>query len=274
MTDSFFTTNDNHWFTPTAHSRGPWSEHHCHAGPPTGLAARAAELLFPDQRLTRLTINLMRPIPHAGFFVESIVIRKGRSVSLSKVTLQAEDGQVFAQAEGLHMTEQTDGKLAASGFLANDESSQQYGTPEDALPGRFPITEMLHGQPGFNGDGVETRYPIGQTPDPGSTIAWLKTVPLLATETPSPFQRICPLADCGNAFSRRAEPWQVNFMNPDLTLLLFRDPVGDWLGSDSTGHWQSNGIGLADATLFDKSGIVGRAMQTLLLRTVESDKPD
>ena len=94
----------------------------------------------------------------------------------------------------------------------------------------------------------------------------MKTVPLLATETPSPFQRLCPLADCGNAFGRNAEPWEVNFMNPDLTILLHREPQGEWLGTNSTGYWEDTGIGMADAQLFDESGSVGRALQTLLLR--------
>lgn len=258
MTDSFFTSKDNHWFVPTDHCRGPWDVNHCHAGPPTGLAARAAEELFPNQRLTRLTVNLMRPLPHSGFFVTASVLREGRMVSTSRMELTGEDGKICARAEGLHMTRQD----------ATDYPTTRadYGRVSDAQPGGFPISKTLHDKPAFNGDGVETRYPAGHGPEPGPTVAWMRTVPLLDNETPSAFQRICPLADCGNAFGRNAEPWEVNFMNPDLTIALFRDPVGEWLGSDSRGFWEPDGIGLADATLFDNSGVVGRALQTLLLR--------
>jgi hypothetical protein len=94
----------------------------------------------------------------------------------------------------------------------------------------------------------------------------MKTVALLPDEVPSPFQRMCPLADCGNAFGRNADLQQVQFMNTDLTLSLHRDPVGEWLGTQSVGYWQANGIGLADATLYDARGAVGRALQTLLLK--------
>lgn len=55
-------------------------------------------------------------------------------------------------------------------------------------------------------------------------------------------------------------------MNPDLTILLHRDPVGEWLGTSASGYWEDNGIGMADAQLFDESGSVGRALQTLLIR--------
>jgi len=38
---AFFSSVDGDWFTPNAEARGPWSEDACHAGPPTGLIARA-----------------------------------------------------------------------------------------------------------------------------------------------------------------------------------------------------------------------------------------
>ena len=38
------------------------------------------------------------------------------------------------------------------------------------------------------------------------------------------------------------------------------------MGSQSTGHWENNGIGMADAQLLDQYGVVGRAVQTLLVR--------
>jgi hypothetical protein len=161
-------------------------------------------------------------------------------------------------ASGMHLTPAPQGRLPTF--------EQSYGSPDDALDGEFPIRNCLHDKPAFNGIGVQTRYPAGESAAPGPTIAWLKTVPLLPDEAPSAFQRICALADCGNAFGRNAEPDDVTFMNTDLTLLLHRDPQGEWLGSHSVSHWEPDGIGLADSQLFDKQGVVGRAMQTLILR--------
>ncbi|MBX2878741.1 MAG: thioesterase family protein [Granulosicoccus sp.] len=255
---AFFTSADNQWFQPTDHTRGPWDESACHAGPPTGLLARAVEGLLPDQRLTRLTVNLLRPIPFSGFLIESRVLRRGRTVSCTEASLMDKQGKVIVNAQGMHLTPG-----------ANQDFATQHvsiGTPDQATAGKFPIQKTLHTKPAFNGTGVSVRYPSGQDEKPGSTIAWLRTVPLLADETPSAFQRICPLADCGNAFGRNAEPNEVSFMNTDLTLLLHRDPQGDWLGTNSAGYWESNGIGMADAQLFDAQGAVGRALQTLVIR--------
>jgi len=256
--DSFFTSTDDYWFEPTSHSRGPWDEFACHAGPPTALLARAVEQLFPNQRLTRLTVNLQRPVPFNGFSVEARVIRQGRTVSLSEASLVDATGKTVITAAGMHLT--------PAEPMAIPTQHIDMGSPEDAKPGRFPIETTLHGKPAFNGDGVSVRYPDGESQTPGPTTAWLKTVPLLPYETASPFQRICPLADCGNAFGRNADPADVTFMNTDLTILLHRDPVGEWLGTQSTGYWEPDGIGMADALLFDHQGPVGRAMQSLVLR--------
>lgn len=258
MNDSFFTTSDGQWFQPTEHTRGPWDEHACHAGPPTGLLARAVEQLFPEHRLSRLTVNLQRPIPFAGFSILASKVRQGRTVCLSEASLLDRDGRCVITAAGMHL------KTAEPDDLPSVQHSM--GNPDDAEPGNFPIRETLHGKPAFNGSGVAVRYPLGQDSHPGPTRAWMKTIPLLPDEIASPFQRICPLADCGNAFGRNAEPREVTFMNTDLTLVLHRDPVGEWLGTDSINYWEPNGIGLADAQLFDVQGSVGRAMQTLIVR--------
>ena len=54
-------------FCANAPARGPWSADHCHAGPVAGLIARALERAVPEKVLTRMTLDLVRPIPMAGF---------------------------------------------------------------------------------------------------------------------------------------------------------------------------------------------------------------
>jgi hypothetical protein len=216
------------------------------------------EHCLPNKQLCRLTLELLRPIPFAGFKIAAKVTREGKTVSTSSAQLINDEGKTIVEATGLHMTQQPVKTIPSY--------QHSFGNAADAQPGLFPIQHTLHTLPAFNGSGVSTRYPEGQNHLPGPTTAWLKTVPLLSKEQPSPFQRICPLADCGNAFGRNAEPQDVAFMNTDLTLLLHRPPSGEWLGTQSTGYWEPNGIGMADALLFDEQGVVGRALQTLLLR--------
>ncbi len=265
MRDAFFdvetTAGGSEWFVPTGFARGPWDPDACHGGPPTGLLARALERTLPDIRLARLTVDLARPVPMAGFSIETEIVKAGRATGTTRATIVDADGVPRAVATGMHVMTSPVALFPA----VLDNSGLETPRLADSEPGAFPIARLLHDLPAFN-RAVTQRYPRGEGPNPGSTTVWMRTIALLPDEDPSPFQRICPLADCGNAFSRHAEPGQVQFINADLTVALHRDPVGEWLGSRTVSHWQPSGIGLADALLFDDDGPVGRALQTLLLR--------
>ncbi len=257
MADSFFTTTDDRWFQPTDPCRGPWDPHSCHAGPPTGLLARASELLLPDQQLVRITVDLTRPVPYAGFRIDAEVTRQGRTVSTTSMNIIDESGKIVVTARGMH--------IAAGEPFEIPTAPHTMPHLADAEDGHFPLRELPHGLSGFP-SAVEVQYPPDEGPHPGPTRMWMRSLPLLADEDPSPFQRICPLADCGNAVSRNAEPAIVAFINTDLTILLHRPPVGEWLGMDSVSRWEPNGIGMSDSLLFDDDGPVGRALQSLILR--------
>jgi hypothetical protein len=271
--DSFFEApssrhidgEDVEWFVPTDHCRGPWDPHACHAGPPTGLLVRAMERAVPDVRLARITVELAKPVPMAGFHIETMVTRSGRTVAGTSAAIIDGDGAVRVTAIGLHVREQRPPLFDTT----LDNSGTATPRLEDAQPGSFPIeASHHHGLDGFSGDAVRMRYPAGEDQRPGATTSWMNTGPLLPTETPTPFQAICPLADCGNAFGRHAEPWEIAFVNADLTIALHRDPVGEWFGSRAVSWWQPGGVGLAEALLFDDRGPVGRALQTMVLRAV------
>ena len=260
MTTTFFTIDDG-WIRPTEVCRGPWEPHACHAGPPTGMLVRAAEQLFPDQRFVRITVDLIRPIPHAGFRIDADVERAGRTVSTARLAIVDGEGRTVVTARTMHLTPQDDHDMPTT---PGDDRRVA-----DASPGRFPIGRGAHDQTMFSA-AVEMRYPEGEDHSPGPTIEWLRTVPLLpgdpAASGVSGFARICPLADCGNAISRNAEPGPLAFMNTDLTVVLHREPAGEWFGMQSVSRWERNGIGMSDSLLFDDHGVVGRAVQSLIIQ--------
>lgn len=214
------------------------------------------EGLVPNGRLARITVELMRPIPTSGFRVQVEVRRPGRTVVASEAEI-FDDDRVYARAFGLH--------LRTLDGLECTTAEVESPVFEDSVPGPFPISETRHGLPAFPGS-IEVRYdPSGSQGTGGPTTVWMKTVPLLADEEPSGFQRLCPLADSGNGISYNDYLDKVLFLNPDLTIAVHRQPEGEWLCSRVISHWQSDGIGMSDAELHDRQGPVGRAVQTLLL---------
>ncbi|KUJ80404.1 hypothetical protein AVO45_04960 [Ruegeria marisrubri] len=237
--------------------RGPWSPDHCHAGPVTGLVARAAEReVGPDKMLTRLTLDVLRPLPLTGLKVSAETVRHTRTLATTRATVHDLDGTLCVTATTMHLVRKELGKVPTA----------QVPSPrfEDARPGQFPIRQTRHGLPAFP-DFVEVAYPHGEDKGAGPKTIWMRTPPLLEGEVPSPVQSLCPLADCGNGISWNVPPTEMGFMNTDLSVHIHREPVSDWLASDSVSHWHENGIGMAQAVLYDTQGPVATALQTLVL---------
>jgi acyl-CoA thioesterase len=255
--ESFFTRTDDDLFVGNGPARGPWTTDACHAGPVSGLLARAAENTIANKQMVRLTANFVRPVPMHGFRVETEVIRDGRTAALVSITLKDQASRICATATSSHIVTMDVGALPTHELRAPQRAG--------STPGMFALREAPHGLPFFS-QSIEMEYPPGEDHGPGPTTAWMRTPPLLPDETPSPFQSICPLSDCGNGISRNLELNELSFVNPDITIALHRLPESEWLASSAVSHWQSNGIGLAHATLFDELGAVGVALQSLVLR--------
>jgi hypothetical protein len=77
--------------------------------------------------------------------------------------------------------------------------------------------------------------------------------------------RVAAAADFGNGISGAASWDQYLFINPDLTIYVHRLPVGEWIGLDAVTWPTHEGVGVADAALYDERGRIGRSMQALLL---------
>ncbi|TMV07663.1 thioesterase family protein [Ruegeria sediminis] len=237
--------------------RGPWSPDHCHAGPVTGLIARAAEReVGPEKMLTRLTVDVLRPLPLTGLRVSAETVRHTRTLATTRVTVHDPDETLCATATTMHLVRKKMGEVR----------NAQVPSPriEDAEPGPFPIRQARHDLPYF-AQFVDVLYPKGQSHDPGPKTIWMRAPPLLEGERQSPIQSLCPLADCGNGISWNAPPTEMGFMNTDLSVHVHREPVSEWLASESVSHWHANGIGMAQAVLYDTNGPVATALQTLVL---------
>src|SRR3954453_4754273 len=109
------------------------------------------------------------------------------------------------------------------------------------------------------------RFAKGCEPDTtGPVIVWMRLrFPLLSGEDLSPVQRAAAVADFGNGVSAVLSFEQWSFINPDLTVSMFRPPVGEWICLDAATALDPSGIGMAQSVLSDASGSFGRAVQLL-----------
>jgi len=98
-------------------------------------------------------------------------------------------------------------------------------------------------------------------------MAWMRMrISLLEGSEPSPVERVLAAADSGNGVSQRVSPFEYTFMNPDLTVTLHRPAEGEWIGMAARTDLDDQGLGVADARLYDEGGPIGRGIQTLLIR--------
>ncbi len=245
------------WFVGNDPARGPWHVGACHAGPVTGVIARALEDAVPDKQLTRLTVTFRRPVPMAGFRITADIERDGRNATSASATLLDREGKVCAAADSLHLVSNDFGPLPTASVPHPDFDAAEIG--------EFPVERAAHGEPFFF-HGIEVAYPLGETGGLGPTMLWMRTLPLIDGEAPSPFQLLCPLADCGNGISRNADVPDATFVNPDLTVVVYRLPESEWLAADAMSFWEPTGIGMSQSTLYDTKGAIGVAIQTLLVK--------
>ena len=259
QTPPFYKIDENEWIIGNDPARGPWTADGCHGGPVAAIFARALEKAVPDKQLTRLTIDLFRPVPMSGFRIETEIGRDGRMVATIAATLVNREGKPCASATGLLVRVEDLGEVPTTAILPPDFQGK--------LGARFQGVKRGHDLPTF-ADFTEIAFPANSPFSPGPNTMWMRTTTLLADEAMSGFQTLCPLADCGNGFSRNEPGMTISFINPDLSINFHRDPVSRWIGASFSSQWESTGRGVSLATLFDTQGPIGAAQQTLLLQRV------
>jgi Acyl-CoA thioesterase C-terminal domain/Acyl-CoA thioesterase N-terminal domain len=252
---------DGDLLVPTDLTRGGWTDHTQHGGPPCGILARAVEAvptLVPMQ-VVRFTVDLIRPVTLDPLRIETEVIREGKRIQLVDGTLwrgETELGLVRAL------------KVRVSDLdLPEQQTDQMPFGPEslEALDwsGHFGEDDELRR---FHYDAVEIRTSERSFVEPGPGISWFRLrVPLVEGEIPTPFVRMATIADMANGNGQSLDPTVHSFVNPDLSLHLHRYPVGEWIGMKSKSHPHPHGVGMADTTVYDREGRIGRIIQSQLI---------
>jgi hypothetical protein len=244
-------------FVATEVSRGPWDPSAQHGGAPAALLMRAFERCDAAEGLAvaRVTYEFLRPVPVGELEVQATVSRAGRRVQMLEGSILDAGGVEVVRARALRVA------TADAGGLATAEPPQPPG-PEHGRT-RDPIAP--HGLPMFAPDAIEVLFVAGGFGS-GPATAWFRLrQPLVAGEPPSPLQRLAAAGDFGNGISAVLSWDEYVFINPDLTLYIDRQPVGEWICLQSQTTLAPGGISTAESLLFDERGRVGRAIQALLV---------
>ncbi|MGN6791702.1 MAG: thioesterase family protein [Streptosporangiaceae bacterium] len=273
MESAFYEPAGTDTYLSTSATIGPWTRGAQHGGPPSALAVRALELHEPDerQRLGRVAIDILRPVPIGKLSVRTRTIRPGRRVALLEAVIEAE-GQEVLHARGWRIErpmgpvpEIVDGSPGAALPPTGDGVPPQIFKQEHdgylaSIEWRFLPSEL---------DEYVASGSAGPPPSPRTALAraaWARPkIPLLPGEQPSPMARTLLIADSGSGVGAALPATEFIFINVDVTVALPRDPAGEWLLLEAETVIGADGTGLATTRLSDQAGPCGRAWQTLLV---------
>jgi hypothetical protein len=243
-------------FHSTGNAQGAWGHDQQHMAPISGLLTRAIEECAPrdDLIISRIAFDILGVITMGPVDIEARVIRPGRTIELVEAELSIA-GRVAVRATAWR--------------LATSDTSTIAGSDVPSMPGPDQ-GKPWQGSGIWDGGFIRTlEFRVLPGWQPGHGRVWLTSgTELVAGEESSPLSRYLRLVDTANGIAVRADPATLLFPNTDLTVHLVRQPVGDWVGLDTTVSYGADGVGLTASVLYDLEGPVGRAAQTLTLRPV------
>ncbi len=252
MSDAVYEERSGRLFA-TEHARGPWDAGAQHGGAPAAMLVREIERVAGQDglALARITFEFVAPVPLGELSVSTELLREGRRVRLLESSLRAADGVVVVRARALRVA----AAAVDAGPRQQAPPGPQHGRPNDFDGGGVPM---------FPVSAMEVRFVVGAFYERGPATAWFRLrIPLVAGEEPSALSRLAAAADFPNGIATPLSWQDYLFINPDLTLYIEREPVGEWICLDASMRVPAGGVGLSDAVLYDEQGRVGRCLQSL-----------
>jgi Thioesterase-like superfamily len=253
--DAIYRIDGNRVVT-SPHAAGPWNPHMQHGSAPSALVTWLAEQLptASPMAVTRVTIDLMRPVPVAPLTYEIEVLREGRKIQLVGI------------------------RLFSNGTLVTNATVLKMRIEPQTLPAGIkdaPVTVPLPDAPGLTEPndhssafvtGVSIRVVHGGFRKLGPGAIWYRANRAIVEGQPiSQAMRAVIASDFSNGSSSVLNFKDWMFMNADLTVSLARQPVGEWVLLDSETWIGPDGAGLAASKLADVNGYFGRAVQSLVI---------
>ncbi|NNG19358.1 thioesterase family protein [Naumannella sp. ID2617S] len=206
----------------------------------------------PELQLARVNFEILGKLRRAPIELAVAVVRPGRTIELLQAVARIEGREVIR---------------ANAWRLLRGDTSAVAATDDPSLPApdEFPVWDSTALWPGGYINSVLIRR------DPASRAGrgrcWIRSdSQLLADGSVTPTAHFVRLVDTANGVATRVPPSEWLFPNTDLTVHLYRNPVGDWVGFDTSVNFGPSGVGLTSSILHDEQGPVGRAEQILTVR--------
>ena len=254
--DAIF-VQDGDRFTATDLALGPWAPGMLHGGAAAALLLHAfCEAAPAGLQPARVTYEFLRPVPQGPLTPEVSLLRAGRRVTLLDGVLRDGDG------DGADVT-----RARALFMVPSDIGVAGGGPPPFPGPSEGePSDWALRATRMFASHGMEIRFIEGHFREPGPATAWFRLrYPLIAGGDTAPVELLAAAGDFGNGIASVLSWDEHVFINADLTLYIEREPAGEWVALQSETRVAPGSVAVADSTLWDERGRIGRAVQSIVV---------
>lgn len=245
---SFYLPRGDDRYEPTGATESPWDAEMQHGGPPAALLGHLLRL--DGQRLARISVDFLGPIPRRECRVEVSPVKPGRLTALNEARMVI-DGRVAVTARAWHLAP---------------------GPPPPVVteaPRAAPLPDVSdHAFEGFGyGRAFEWRCTRGALDRPGETHVWSRArFPLIDGVEMSGQDRALVVADSANGLSLELPLDKWLSIPPTMTTTLLRPAEGEWVHLACRTFLTQDGLGLAEGDLFDSAGKIGLVAQPLVVR--------
>jgi len=235
-------------FNPTEFALSRWGENTLNGPAIVGLAAGVLEGEYgePGFLPARLTADLFKAARRVPTEVRTRIVRDGRRIRNTECDILQGDA-VVARATMVQYRQS-----------APPPGQEWVGETDFTPPSGVTGSVYFVGSDDVGWD------PSGEVHQNISRKrVYHRTIDVIAGEAPSPFVRAVVASEATSLVTNLGTRG-IGYINGDLTVVLCRLPVGDYVGVQADSHWGAEGIANGTATLFDDIGPFGTGMVTAI----------
>ncbi len=240
-----FDKNEGNSWRSRASAMGPFSG--LQGGAVAGLMTCELEQLACANNLgnaVSASIEFLRPTKPGKLRTQADIVHRGRRVSVLSNKVFQED-KCTARASVC--------------FIHSIDTPAIAPPPQEIVdPQRFsilPTMKAIHGQPWMM-DNFEVRRSE-------NGVMWFRYINDIVSGM-TPMARVLGPADWTHGLDRPNSP-RLADPNINLTVVLSRPPIGEFIGIQPQTTWMPSGIGMGDGVLSDQEGPFGRVMMSVAL---------
>lgn len=245
---SIFDSLGSNLWRPSALAAGPFSG--LQGGAVAGLLTAELEALAEEK-------GWGQAVTASTWFLRSAPMQDLRTTTTNVI----EGGRVSVIENALYAVDAAEPCATVRVTFARERavaiSPLQSEASETVEPERYPARSVkaAHGRPWFM-DAMEARL--------GDGVAWFKLKQEII-DGAGPLARVLGPADWTHGIARPLQDVCAD-PNPNLTVHLFRPPIGCWIGIRAHSDWQpARGIGMGRGVLLDTSGEIGCVSMSVVL---------